>query len=86
MSRCSCDEPAYRISDEVYDDTAQVRCGDCSGKVGRVPLDALAVFGITADDLEPGTTLGYEVTVRAATPPTDPNPPHPPEAGRRDGL
>jgi hypothetical protein len=82
VSRCSCDDPAYRITDELYDGSAQVRCSDCSGKVGRVSLDALAVFGITADDLKPGTTLGYEVTIRAATPPTGPDPPR---LQRREG-
>jgi hypothetical protein len=80
MSRCSCDDETarVRISDEGITtregrDTARLRCVECGGKAGRIPVDALEAFGFDRNAVEksaePGPTQLYlDVRARWVTP------------------
>ena len=65
MSRCSCDRDTdrVRVSDEgtwTRDGRvcARLRCVDCGGKAGWIPVDALEPFGFDRDAVEESTDPG----------------------------
>lgn len=66
MSRCSCDTSgtSRRISDEGIrndrenNDVVRLRCTDCGGKAGWIPVTALEAFGYDREDIEQSAEPG----------------------------
>jgi hypothetical protein len=80
MSGCTCtnDTAHVRVSDEGLTtrngrDAARLRCVDCGGKAGWIPVDALEAFGYGRGEVEesaaPGPTqIHLDVKARWVTP------------------
>jgi hypothetical protein len=106
MAGCSCDSDEFsvRVSDELLFDPpdadrqrVRLRCRECGGKAGFLPIDALEPFGFgeeaVRESADPGPRqIHLNVTAEWETPGADghreeaPPPNAPTEVGHDDGA